>query len=174
MECSEGRFVALGHVLRVVPPPCDVEEALAPDAGAAACWSGLGDSERRRVALFLSGARERDEAYAVRTRTLPEDFARGLGCCGPALRAAFPELARRIVSVITPAHEAIVVRVACSGEHRGAFFRILSATGRRVSFEVVHCLVVREGRAVEHRVEIDVRGIVSQLANGAAPKRGSA
>jgi ketosteroid isomerase-like protein len=127
-------------------------------------WRALDDAMRARIESFLTPAAEvLGNAPFSPEGPLPPDFARDLATGGHALRAAFPALARRVVGV-TREGETIAVRVRCEGDHDGPFFRILSPTGRRVSFDVTHHLVVRDGVVVVHRVAIDVRAIVVRIA----------
>jgi hypothetical protein len=150
-------------VVPALPEPA--EEDLVIEGAAAAPWRALGEAQRSGIAAFLGGAQRPGAVYDVRSDgPLPEDFARDLARGGPILRDAFPDLARRVVGV-DRTEDPTVVRVACEGQQRGAFFRILSPSGRRVTFEVVHTVLVGAGRIVEHRVAIDVRAIVRQLSS---------
>ena len=153
-------------VLRVVLAPVATLD-LAIDAQIAARWCALDDAMRARVAAFLAYA-DCDMSSVLVDGTLPQDFARDLRVGGRTLREAFPGLVRRVTYVGRQGHQ-IRVRVACAGEHRAPFFRLFSATGRRVAFDVVHRLVVRDGNVVEHHVTLDVRALIVQLAT--APKR---
>ncbi len=127
-------------------------------------WSALDEALRSRIEAFLTPAAGAfGSARFSPEGTLPFDFTRDLSTGGQALRAAFPALERRVVEV-THDDEGIAVRVRCEGDHEGPFFRIFSPTGRRVSFDVAHHLVVRDGVVVEHRVAIDVRALVVLIA----------
>jgi hypothetical protein len=163
-NCTDGPFCARFRLLQIVPAPREPAEGdLAIDGAVATTWRALGGVERARTSAFLSGAQGPDGAYDVYPdAALPEEFACDFACGGPTLRAAFPHLVRRVIG-IDRRGERITVRVACVGDQRGAFFCILSPTGRRVAFDVVHRIVIREGRVAEHRVAIDIRAIVLQL-----------
>jgi hypothetical protein len=60
--------------------------------------------------------------------------------------------------------------VRCEGGQTGAFFGLLSPTGRSVAFEVVHRIASGPGHLTKHQVAIDIRRIVVQLVG--VPIRG--
>jgi hypothetical protein len=154
-------------LLRVVPAPKETADAdLRIDAGVAIQWRALPAAGRARLSAFLAGARGGEFPRCECTNAaLPEAFARDLAYGGPLLRAAFPELVR-CVKRVDRRTDRVVVRVACEGRHDGAFFGILSPTGRHVAFDVVHDFAMRDGYVVEHRVSLDVPAILSQLVAG--------
>jgi hypothetical protein len=167
---TERRCGAWSHLLHVVPPlPERADgELMIDDEAVAARWRPLGEALRARVSAFLDVARWPGAPYDVRAAApIPEDFARDLATGGATLRSAFPGLVRR-VHAVHHAGDAITVHVRCVGEQRGAFFRILSPTARRVTFDVVHVVDVRGERVAEHRVALDLRAIVLQLASVSA------
>jgi hypothetical protein len=153
-------------VLHVIPAPRAPGD-LAIDEPTVARWRALDDAKRARVAAFLADTGVEMSSIRV-TGNVPENFARDLGSGGRTLRAAFPRLVRRVTGVLRHGEHTRIV-VACEGEHLGPFFRLFSPTGRRVGFNVVHRLVARDGTVVEHRVTLDVRALIVQLAT--APKQ---
>jgi hypothetical protein len=163
-----GAGEARSPVLRVVPPLDDRSDRdLRLDAGVGPHWRALSAGGRAGVAAFLGGARGLELlGFECTDPTLPEDFARDVAAGGKLLRAAFPDLVRSVKSVDRTGPDEILVRVGCEGHHGAAFFGILSPTGRRVAFDVVHSLVVSEGNVVQHRVTLDVPAIISQLVAG--------
>jgi hypothetical protein len=126
-------------------------------------WQGLGPTIRRRVEALLDGTstRGREGAYIVAV-PLPKHFALDLARGGSRFRAAFPTLGRRVIG-IDEAGDLVSIRVACEGCHAGPFFGLVAPTQRLVRFHVLHCLAVATGRVVEHRIDLDVRAILSQL-----------
>jgi hypothetical protein len=154
--------------LHVVHAPRDSGDAgLVMDEAVAARWLAIPDAERGRIAAFLRSPITDADEYRTDEK-LPAVFAVDLARGGPAFRAAFPDLVRRVVSV-SRAGDRTTVRTTCEGRHDAPFFRLFSATRRHVRFDVTHRLVTRDGR-VDHRVVIDVRSLVVQLAT--APKKG--
>ena len=151
------------RLLHVVPTQGEhVEDPLDVD-GRALAYFGLGAAARSKVEAFLDGESALEGAYVVHGRTrLPDAFVRDLERGGPVLRRAFPDLVRRVVSVELAGEETLV-RVRCEGEQQGAFYRLFSATFKHTTFDVVHGFVPQEARPV-HRISIDVRAIVTQLA----------
>jgi len=124
---------------------------------------------RAPVAAFLAATAAEMSGVKI-TGRLPADFARDLVGGGKGFRAAFPALVRRVTGVARRG-EQIRIRVTCEGEHAAPFFRLFSATGRRVAFDVVHRLFVRDGMVSAHYVTLDVRAVILQLAS--APKAAS-
>ena len=120
-------------------------------------WVALAREARERVEAFLTRA----VRVVIAAEDLPPAFVRDLERGGLGLREAFPDLARRVTAI--EARERIVVRVACDGNQRGAFYGVLSATGRRVQFDERHELIVRAGDVAAHRIAIDLRAIVRQM-----------
>jgi SnoaL-like polyketide cyclase len=126
-------------------------------------WDALALGLRHRVAALF------DRPCALATRSfevegaMPEAFARDLAHGGCGFRAAFSAFTRRIEGIVdTTSHTS--VRVVCQGKHVGAFFGLLSATGRQVEFEVVHRLVVAGNEVLEDRIALNLRTILLQLA----------
>jgi hypothetical protein len=153
-------------VLHVIPAPRAPGD-LAIDERTVARWRVLDDAKRARVAAFLADTDVEMSSVHV-AGNVPENFARDLGSGGRTFRAAFPWLVRRVTGVLRHGEQSRVL-VTCEGEHLAPFFRLFSPTGRRVGFNVVHRLVARDGMVVEHRVTLDVRALIVQLAT--APKQ---
>jgi len=173
---GEGRAEATAPALHLVPKP-DAEVAhdeLAISASAMPRWNRLAEEERASVGAFLDGEIAADGAYLVTASArLPREFVADLSAGGPLLRAAFPDLARKVSRVETVGEET-VVRVRCLGDHRGPFYRLLSATGKEAGFDVVHRFVHHAEGRCEDRVAVDVRAIVTQLAEHRAKSRATA
>lgn len=141
-------------------------------------WSELAPALREHLAAFLAPEAEvvtRIEVAESVSEGVPASFTADLAGGGALLRAAFPDLERRLVSieVAAGAEGAVAVRVACEGTHAGAFFGFMLPTRRRVRFEELHELAVRGG-AVSDRVTIDVRAIVRQLVGAPSIARAAA
>ena len=77
------------------------------------------------------------------------------------LRSVFPDLQVRIDEQVAD-DDKVVTRKTFEGTHRGEFMGMPS-TGRRVSFEVIDILTIRNGRISEHRLAFDQLGIRQQL-----------
>jgi hypothetical protein len=147
----------------------DATDALVIAQAATGGWLRAGDDVRARVGAYFSANRagrpcESDGA-------LPPAFATDAASGGSALRRAFPVLRLDVVQVEDAPH-AVTISVRCEGDHRGTFFGMLAATGRRVSFDVVHRFEVAGGLVTRHRVVVDFRAIVRQIAT--ARRAGSA
>ncbi len=112
--------------------------------------------------LTLASGGEQPDHVAAADLAVPPSFHNDLIGGAPRLRAAFPGLAREVIGIEGGDH--LVVRIACTGTHDGPFFGFMVATGRRVRFEELHVLRVRNGRVVEDEIAIDMRLIIRQLA----------
>ena len=77
------------------------------------------------------------------------------------LRSVFPDLQVRIDEQVAD-DEKVVTRKTFEGTHRGEFMGV-PASGRRVSFEVIDILTIRDGRISEHRLAYDRLGLQQQL-----------
>lgn len=125
-------------------------------------WSGLPAAARDHLAGFLA-----DPAVAradvIAPPGAPASFAEDLARGGPALRAAFPALARH-VAAIARAGDRVSIRIDHAGAHTGAFYDLVLPTGRAVTFPVVHDLRLDGDRVVDDRLTIDLGAIVRQLA----------
>lgn len=129
-------------------------------------WQALPEAARRHVEAFLGPRRRRASGSAVAVAgaeadPLPAVFGDDLARGGARLRAAFPDLQRRLVVL---AADPLVLEIECAGTHRGAFYDILAATHRRVRFVERHTLRVDHQRLVEDVLELDLRAIVRQLS----------
>ncbi len=89
----------------------------------------------------------------------------GWRAMGEMFRAAFPDCQHEIVATHVAGEYATVV-CTFRGTHKGAFMGI-PATGRKVSFGVIHVDLVVDGRIVEHRGELDSAGLMQQLSSAA-------
>ncbi|AKU97881.1 hypothetical protein AKJ09_04545 [Labilithrix luteola] len=126
-------------------------------------WQGLDHRLRARVSAVLSASLLPGLASIVEGK-LPDAFARDLATGGCLFRSAFPELTR-VVASITSHHDSIDVVVACAGRQTGPFYGLIAPTLRHVEFELSHRFTVEVDRGWrEHRIHIDVRRIVTQLA----------
>ena len=142
-----------------------------PIAGA---WFDIPDSIRRHISSFLSGARRR-RAIAVATQDyLPRVFADDLMGGGVRLRAAFPDLRRRLTAITSGA--GLTIEVHCEGTHDCAFFEILSPSKRVVRFAERHTFDQCRQGGLLGLVDINLGEIVRQLSgsrptNDAMPAR---
>lgn len=160
------------NLLHVVPPPSlAAADSVEVDEHATGGWMSSGEVVRAQVSAFLSGIWWRESALDVSTeKGLPEEFAVDLARGGPLLRAAFPDLRRRVIEV-AQSPSLVSVRVRCEGGQTGPFFGLLSPTGRAVAFDVVHLIAAGTGHLARHQVAVDMRRIVVQLV-GVPIRRG--
>jgi hypothetical protein len=141
-------------------------------------WHRLGGAVHRHLGAFLGADRIAD-GIVVPPPGTPAPFAADLAAGGLALRAAFPDLVRQVVSIERTSERGFAIRIACAGTHDGPFFGFVRPTHRRVRFEELHHVRIDGGRIVEDRLELDLRAIVRQISRdgsargGAAPRRGS-
>ena len=77
------------------------------------------------------------------------------------LKAAFPQLTRRVVAVAMGGP--IVVSLECTGRHEGMWGDIIYPTSRLATFEEQHDIVAIDGAIVSDSIMLDLPGIVSQL-----------
>jgi hypothetical protein len=132
----------------------------------AAQWFALPIPVRAQVTGFLGT--EPVTVPAVVDDGVPGCFADDLATGGRGLRAAFPDLVRRVAG-IERAGDRIEIRIACEGTHAGAFFGLVTPTGRRVRFEEHHALVVADDRLIADRLALDLGAVVRQL--GGRPRK---
>jgi predicted ester cyclase len=88
---------------------------------------------------------------------------------GQMFYAAFPD-ARHEVHAVHVAGEYATLLARFTGTHKGDFMGI-PATGKQVSFSVIHVDRVVDGRVLEHRGEFDTAGLLQQLAPAPALDR---
>jgi steroid delta-isomerase-like uncharacterized protein len=81
---------------------------------------------------------------------------------------AFPDI-RLTIEEIMAEGDMVAARVAFRGTHRGEFQGI-PPTGKEVAFTSIEVNGVEEGKVQEHRVELDLLGLMQQL--GAIPEPG--
>jgi steroid delta-isomerase-like uncharacterized protein len=85
---------------------------------------------------------------------------------------AFPDLQLRILATRSSDDRTIVTRSIAQGTHQGPL-RLgdvaVPATGRRVLVEFKHVLEVQDGRITGVSLQLDVKALVRQLTDGAAP-----
>jgi predicted ester cyclase len=67
---------------------------------------------------------------------------------------------------VVEGQHAVVVRQRVEATHTGAFLGI-AATGRRIAWDTISIVHVRDGRVVGQWVQADLYGIVQQLTAGA-------
>ena len=142
-----------------------VEAALSVPPRLIAQWRSLDVVVQHHLRTFFGVfARDAGEGVCVTHdgAFVPGDFAADLARGGPGFRAAFPRLVRRLASIQSLA-STIIVGVDCEGTQDGTFFGLLVPKGRTVRFEEVHMLAIGSRGAVEDRLSLDVRAIVSQL-----------
>lgn len=85
-----------------------------------------------------------------------------------ALRRAFPDLSA-VVEAEVAEGDTVVLRIACSGTHRGAFLG-LPPTGKRASWQLVAIQRIgRDGKVVEHWSSWDRLGVLRQLEAPSCP-----
>ena len=130
----------------------------------AAPWFALPIPVRAHVTAYLGT----EPVAATVEAEVPDCFVDDLATGGRRLRAAFPALVRRVAAVEV-AGDRVEIRIACEGNHDGAFFGLMTPTGRRVRFEEVHVLVVAHDRVIADRLALDLRAIVRQL--GTRPRK---
>lgn len=167
---------AFSRALSIVRDPA---EGLAVPPPLSARWAELPPPLRRHLASFLAPARPADPPGALAARvaaaptaptapgppgSVPASFLEDLAAGGPHLRAAFPNLVRRLASI--DGADPLVVRVTCEGAHDGPFFGFMLPTNRRIRFDELHHLTLARDGAADVRVAIDFRAIVRQLAGG--------
>ena len=100
------------------------------------------------------------------------DICIGLSNWTTGYQAAFENLTRNIltpwadlqmtVEDLIEGKDAVVVRLHVEGTHVGDFLGI-PATGRRVSWEAVTTVKVKDGRVVENNTMLNLWGIYQQL-----------
>lgn len=83
------------------------------------------------------------------------------------LRAAFPDL-RAVVRDQAAEGDKVWTRKTFHGTNDGEFMG-MPATGKRVSFDVIDVLRLRDGRFVEHWNVVDSLGLMQQLGAVPAP-----
>jgi hypothetical protein len=127
-------------------------------------WRRLDDSVRDHVHAFLGTTSIASNVIVPAATDLPPEIAVDLAQGGVALRAAFPELVRRVVAIAASNPRRVTIRVTCEGRHCGILFGLVKPTRRIVRFDAVHCLTCDGDRIVEDHLEIDLRAIVRQLA----------
>jgi predicted ester cyclase len=132
----------------------DVPPALAE------AWFALPMPVRAHVTAYLGT----EPVATTVVADVPDCFADDLATGGRRLRAAFPALVRRLAAVDV-AGDRVEIRIACEGTHDGAFFGLMTPTGRRVRFEERHVLAHAGDRVVVDRLELDLRAVVRQLGN---------
>ncbi|MCI0709691.1 MAG: ester cyclase [Chloroflexi bacterium] len=77
---------------------------------------------------------------------------------------AFPDLKVTIHEQIAEGDK-VVTRWWAEGTHRGPYIGIMEATGKSVVFTGIHIHRVREGRIVELWEEVNLLGLMQQLAS---------
>jgi predicted ester cyclase len=100
------------------------------------------------------------------------DICIGLSDWTTGYEAAFENLTRNILIPLADLHmaveeivegkDAVVVRLHIEGTHVSEFLGV-PATGRRVSWEAVTMVKVKDGRVVENYTLLDLWGIYQQL-----------
>ena len=104
------------------------------------------------------------------------DICIGLSDWTTGYQAAFENLTRNIltpwaglqmtVEDLIEGKDAVVVRLHVEGTHVGDFLGV-PATGRRVSWEAVTVVKVKDGRVVENNTMLNLWGIYQQLTGPA-------
>jgi predicted ester cyclase len=77
--------------------------------------------------------------------------------------AAFPEY-ELIASLLVAEGDLVAARCTFRGLHKGEFAGI-QPTGKSVSSDLMIFYRIREGRIVEHWLQMDTRGLIDQLTN---------
>ena len=77
------------------------------------------------------------------------------------LRGAFPDLAAEIHDQVVDGDK-VWTRKTFSGTHEGEFLGI-PPTGKRVAWDVIDIVRMRDGRFVEHWNVVDAAGLMAQL-----------
>ncbi|HSZ16251.1 MAG TPA: ester cyclase [Terracidiphilus sp.] len=77
--------------------------------------------------------------------------------------AAFPEY-ELIASLLVAEGDLVAARCTFRGFHKGEFAGI-QPTGKSVSSDLMIFYRIREGRIVEHWLQMDTRGLIDQLTN---------
>lgn len=96
----------------------------------------------------------------------PEAFKQGRAM----MYGAFPDLQVKVEEMIAEG-DALAQRYIGHGTHDGEFMDI-ALTGKRVEFEGISAVHIREGKIVEYRGMPDMLGLLQQI--GAVPARGHA
>ena len=84
-----------------------------------------------------------------------------------ALRAAFPDLRAEIHDQFSQGDK-VVTRKTFHGTNDGEFMG-MPPTGKRVSFDVIDILRLRDGRFVDHWNVVDAMGLMQQLGAVSMP-----
>jgi hypothetical protein len=124
-------------------------------------WDSLASRHRAHLDSYFEPSSERDLDVLLASDDLPSLFGDDLVRGGLRLRAAFPGLARELITLELGTR--IEVAIRCQGTHEAAFYDIVTATGRRVEFIEKHTLMRSGGRPVDV-VAIEIRAIVTQLS----------
>jgi steroid delta-isomerase-like uncharacterized protein len=96
--------------------------------------------------------------------------AEGVKWAARMFRTAFPDLHFTVEDQVAE-DDRLVNRFTVRGTHRGEFMGI-PPTGRQVTVGGIDLIRVRDGRAVEHWVHMDMLGLMQQL--GVIPAPGAA
>jgi predicted ester cyclase len=129
-------------------------------------WYELAPPLRSHLSQFLGSDGAPEGRIAVTPdKAVPASFVDDLAAGGARLRAAFPDLSRRLATIEDREGRALSIRIECEGTHNGAFFGFMLPTRRRVRFDEVHEVALSE-EGVDDLVSIDIRAIVRQLAQG--------
>lgn len=173
------------RIVPLFPRESPREDAmLEVDSAVAAAWRQLAAAVRGHVAGFLADAPDAPvvpvapvapvvppappapRAKILAPRDAPAAFAADLERGGPALRAAFPALRRRVAAIALHA-DRVVITIACEATHDGTFFGFMRPTRRAVQFTETHAMRVDGDRVVDDALAIDLRAIIRQLATPA-------
>jgi predicted ester cyclase len=82
------------------------------------------------------------------------------------VRAAFPGIQPELYEILAEG-DLVSVRVEAGGEHTGAPFNGIPATGRTIRWKEIHIFRCQDGKIVEHWGVFDLLSILQQL--GAIP-----